>query len=55
MGTTLGKTTDGSLLRPIGKPIGKTTHRWLGVPNTRTRTHEETHVDEAARSTNGGA
>ena len=46
-----------SVLRPMGKPIGKTTHRWLGVPNTRTRTHGETHIEEAAlraASTQGG-
>ena len=27
MGTPIGKRTDGSVLRHMGKPIGKTTHR----------------------------
>ena len=27
MGTPIGKRTDGSVLRPTGKPVGKTTHR----------------------------
>ena len=46
-----------SVLRPMGKPIGKTTHRWPGVPKTRTRTQGETHIEEAAlraASTKGG-
>ena len=46
-----------SVLRPMEKPIGKTTHRWPGVPKTRTRTHGETHIEEAAlraASTKGG-
>ena len=30
------------------KPIGKTTHRWPGVPKTRSRTQGETHIEEAA-------
>ena len=37
--------------------VGKTTHRWPGVPKTRTRTHGETHIEEAAlraASTKGG-
>ena len=52
MGTPIGKTTDGSVLgaQTAGKPIGKTTHRWPGVPNTRTRTHGETHIEERERS-----
>ena len=37
-----------SVLRPMEKPTGKTTHRWPGDPNTRTRTHGETHIEEAA-------
>ena len=39
------------------KPIGKTTHRWPGVPETRTRTQGETHIEEEAlraASTKGG-
>ena len=46
-----------SVLRPMGKPIGKPTRHWPGVPNTRTRTHGETHIEEAAlraASTKGG-
>ena len=30
------------VLRPMEKPISKTTHRWPGVPKTRTRTHRDT-------------
>ena len=37
-----------SVLRPREKPIGKTTHRWPGVPKTRTRTQGETQKEEAA-------
>ena len=40
------------------KPIGKTTHRWPGVPKTRFRTQGETHIEEAAlraASTKGGS
>jgi hypothetical protein len=37
--TPIWKTTDGLVLRPMGKPKGKT---------ARTRTHAETHIDEAA-------
>ena len=46
-----------SVLRPREKPIGNTTHRWPSVPKTRTRTHGETHIEEAAlrtASTKGG-
>ena len=32
----------------MGKLISKTTHRWPGVPNTRTRTHGEAQKEEAA-------
>ena len=47
-----------SVLIPREKPIGKTTHRWPGVPKTRTRTQGETHIEEAAlraASTKGAA
>ena len=40
-----------SVLRPMEKPIGKMTHRWPSVPETRTRTQGETHIEE---STKGG-
>ena len=36
------------VLRAREKPIGKTTPRWPGVPQTRTRTQGETHIEEAA-------
>ena len=45
-----------SVLRPMEKPIGKTTHHWPSVPKTRTRTHGETHIEETtlrAASTKG--
>ena len=40
-----------SVLRPREKPIGKTTHRWPGVPKARTRTQGETHIEGAALRT----
>ena len=50
MGTPIGKTTDGSVL---GAQTYGETHRQndtslAGVPNTRTRTHGETHIEEEA-------
>ena len=43
------------VLRPMEKPIGKTTHRWPGVAKTRTRTHGETHIEESTNLCGGGA
>ena len=31
----------------MGKPIGKKTLRWPGIPKTRIRTHGEIHIEEA--------